>query len=702
MREKIVDDCQGGFREKESRYKNEVHRLVQELKEREHSQQKLLDELNVSKDQLHTLRKDHKALNFDLDVLRKRKEEAEAELGDLHSMLSVSGPGLAPMTDHLQKKTEELQSRVPDHAILEQQLVESANTISKLQASHNRLQAQVSEQPSAIESLRREADDRLTKAQERAQSAIEESRSNVFELQLEKQALASELEQIRSREQDFEKCEAKLILERDGLRRELAECRAADSDKDTEILRLKAAATQEQRMLMDNHRRELEVFGHRQAQTVIALKEAEASLRRQDDEYQAKIKYERQKAEDELSRIVAQYEFSLRSQGQQGPSQVQTPSPLGHSDTPTRLKLNLHAGPKRKKVSRQNNSTLSVSDSFNGQFIHGLNTDLHRQSSDHSDNLFETRTGAQNLSSQGDISQINAVQEGVPGDHDADHPTMFMENFRESLNHTSQCELDPEKASSTDLSLMHSDALDQLGREVFNRSDNISESGSRSSQSLERPKSQANTASRLMPPTVSVSKHFTTHQPAEDVRKTFDPVHRKSNEASSPEYMPPPSSRPTKKQTYGHRQPIQTCRDEGSPDPLQASGSTHGQKRQGSPSHNVTMSKKPRYSSPDRAEDQASQSRHRIAHSSKPSIKASRSRTRPETSQTSMASFAASRSQARNLPSSVAPHTPNYNVPSGGLRRSRGQQPSSSSARDNGPSRHSMRSKSMYPFDSRY
>lgn len=726
MREEIVDACQGEFREKESRYKNEVHRLVQELEEREHSQQKLLDELDVSKDQLHTLRKDHKALNFDLHVLRKRKEEVEVQLAELHSMLSVSGPGPATMSDHLQKRTEELQSSVPDYAILKQQLVESANTISKLQVSHDRLQAQVSEHPSSIETLLREADDRLTKAQGRAQSAIEESRSDVSGLQLEKQALASELEQTRLREQVLEKCEAKLILERDSLRQQLEECRAADSEKDTEILRLKADATREQQMLMDNHREELEASGHRQAQTIIALKEAEASLRRKDDEYQAKIKCERQKAEDELSRIVAQYEFSFHPKGQQSPSQVQTPSPLGHSETPTRLKLNLHAGPNRMKVSRQKNSTLNVSDSYNGQFLHGLNGDLHRHSSDRSDNLFETHTGAQNPSSEGNISQINAFQEEVPGNHDAEGPTMSMDNFHESLNHTSRYELGPEKASSTDLSLMNSDVLDHLGREVdqksgsgyskcglnnkkhtnetFNRSDNISESGSRSSQSLERPKSQANTASRLMPPTVSVSKHFTAHQSAKGGRMALDPVHRKSNKVSSPEYMPPPSSRPTKKQTYGHRQPIQTRRDEGSPDPLQASGSTHGQKRRGSPSHTGTTSKKTRYSSPNRAEDHASQSRHRPAYSSQPSIKASRSRTRPKTSQTSVTSPAASRSQARNLPSSVAPHTPNYNVPSGGLRRSRGQQASSSSARGNAPSRYSTRSKSRgYDiFDQRF
>ncbi|KAF2848687.1 hypothetical protein T440DRAFT_556510 [Plenodomus tracheiphilus IPT5] len=721
LREKIVDDCKRDFREKESGYKNEVHRLTLERDEKEQLLQKLRNELSASKDQLHDLRKDQQALNIKADALCKENEESRIELEELRQAASTSeasSSSIATLTDQLRQKTEELQSMTCDHARVQQQCADSTNIISELKASLDQLQSQVSTHSSAVESLRREAEDRLVESQKRANNAAELLLADASKLHMEKQEAASELERIRTRERDLEKREAELMLERDNLQRQLTERCAAGAEKDAEVLRVKADATKEKQMLVDRHSTELEAWTSRQVQTDAVLKEAEASLRRKDDECQAKIRYEREKAKNELSEVVEQYEASLQSRERPGPGHQPTSESLILSGDSTHSKLTLHVGLGRKKVDRQNNSKLHISnlliDEY-GQAVTVFRPDrssVLRVSSDHSDNLFEEGTTARAPFSRGDLSQIHTAPDFVPDTQDAEGPTMSIDDFRDSHSRASRRELEQEKGSSTDLSPMNSDVLDHLGRDVEQQSgttqadrshendkhaeealirfDNISEPGSRPSYSHERPKSQANTASRLMPPTAAMSKHFASRQYAEegDDTSSMSQGYHKLDQASSPEYMPPPL-RPTKKQTYGHRQSIRNRHEKESSDPLQDLGPRQGEKRKGLDIDRGTATKKPRDSSRFRAEGQSTRS----SYSSKPSSEASRYRKRPDSSHTSINLSTVSHSQARNASSSVAPRTPTQHAHPKSIHRSREEQQPSSSTRSKATSRHSTRSK---------
>ncbi|KAH9879650.1 hypothetical protein IAQ61_001469 [Plenodomus lingam] len=728
LREKIVEEVRKEVREKESGYKNEVHRLTLERDEKEQLRQKLHNELNVSKNQVHDLRKEGQTRKVELHSLLKENEEAKLVIESLRqsaSAVSATGPQLATVTDHLRKKTDELQAKAQDHAILQQQFAESRDTIAGLQGSHDQLQTQIFEHRSAIETLRQEAEDRLAESQRDTTIAIETSRRDASRIREEKEAVILELAQAHLREHNLQKHEAELICERDNWERKFAEHYAAHADKDAETVRLRADAVRDRQDLIDKHRTELEACNHRQAKTDIALKEAEVELCRKDDEYHARVTHEREKAETERSRIVKQFESVLQSKREQRvPDQQEPSSSLGNVEPSNRPKLNLKAGSNRKKVSRQSNSTTSVAGSFAEQLSRDLTSDVHRQSSDHSENLFEERNRIRNSSNQRDHSQLNPAPEPEPilDAQDAEAPSMSMDEFWESLNQASKSELGIEKASSTDLSLMNSDALDHLGRDIEQpsssnyakskkhvddaliRSDNVSESGSASSQSHERPKSRANTASRLMPPTVTIARHAAVHQPKGDDSRTVVQAKCKLNETSSLNGMAPPL-RPVKKQTYSQRQSILTRPEPGSPDPLQGLDLTYSQKRKNAAAFDRSMTKKPRSSSQYPVEDQSFRTKHSSSYSSKPSTEASNSKIRSDSLQTPVDQSAGSRSRTRNaLSTTFKPRASNQNAPPDAVYHSRNQQTSSSSARGKEPTRRSTRSKSRgYDmFDQRF
>ncbi|KAI8931773.1 hypothetical protein NX059_011411 [Plenodomus lindquistii] len=728
IREQIVDDCLRDFREKESSYKNEVHRLTLDRDEKDQSRQKMENELSASKDQLHNLRKNHQALTMKLDGVQKEKEEAEARLKSLQreaSDASANGPSLASMAEHLQQKTNELDSKTRDNALLQRQISESTNKLSELQDSLDRLQAQVSEHPAAVEAVRHEAENRLVGAQKRARSAVEAAQGDVSKLRLEKQAVVSELELSRSREQDHEKNEAELTLERDDLQRQLAEHCDARKAKDAEVLQLATNAAREKQLLVDKHRTELGSRDNSQARLETALKEAEALLRRKDDEHQAKIKYEREKAESELKKVVEQYESLLLTRGRRGSNHERTSSSLGQSETPTRPKLKLNFDPSRRKVNRQGNSALSIPNPFAGQHGHPMNaaqTEMPgptRKKSDHFDNLFEEPPGTGISSSHAELSLVDPAAEFVPDTQDMDGPAMSMDNFLDSLNQADLHELEFEKESSTDLSPMNSDALAHLGRDIeqhsdsryakhgqgsgthvkeaMNCSDNVSESGSRSSHTQERPKSQANTASRLMPPSITTPKRFPMHQSKEKNAYSAGPVRRRIDEANSPEYMLPPPSRLTRKGVNVQQHSTYAYQDEDDHNQLQEPDHGDRQKRKGLASHADSATKKSRVSPQQPAEDESSQLKKRSSFLIRLPIGGSRSKMGPEASQTSVASSAAARPQATDASSSIAPRTPNQRAPSGSNNRTRGQRlPPSSTRSTQGrvTKRHSTRSTS--------
>jgi len=323
--------------------------------------------------------------------------------------------------------------------------------------------------------------------------------------------------------------------------------------------------------------------------------------------------------------------------------------------------------------------------------------------------LFEQDTGHRSSLNHEGGSQVDSDL-GSVSDAQGIGLAMTMNDFDESLSHASLHELEKDKASSTNLTPIDSDVLEHLGRDVTlqcgssyaihagtfvrhekgtsTQSDSLSESGSRSSYSYERPKSQANTASRLVPPTAP--KHSVVPKDGDFPEDIINDDLFEGFHASSPEYMPPPDL-PAETQAHGNREAL---RKGDSPDPLKAPSAERSKKRKDFTDHDNSAVKRLRQSSKLQSRDQTPTSKNQFQSSSKPSIEGSCKNSGRESSQISTKSSAVSRSQARHGASEVAPRMPNQDS-SGRAHRSRGQNAPRFSARVTS-SHHSTRSKSMF------
>jgi hypothetical protein len=150
--------------------------------------------------------------------------------------------------------------------------------------------------------------------------------------------------------------------------------------------------------------------------------------------------------------------------------------------------------------------------------------------------LFEEQAEAEIMFVEPGLYLVDPEAESVPETQEVGSLTMSGEVFHERLAQASQQEKKFQNRGSTDLSSIESDDLEKIQMEMQPmslrgndhspskhgssqkhaqktpmNSDNVSVAGSRSSQSQDRPRSQANTASRMMPPPKNVSQHLQPH-----------------------------------------------------------------------------------------------------------------------------------------------------------------------------------------------
>jgi hypothetical protein len=308
------------FTEKEHYFRSEIDRMKTERDEKEKARQELSNKL----DAMHT----------HVDELSEKIRTLESESVETRNL-----------QERLQQLTEKLQIKGQDHADLHRQYEEQTKKMSELQGLHDKLQVQIAEQQTTMQTMRQDADTRISKVQQDASNTLKLSHNQISTLEEEKVNLSTQLQQAR--------------LHGDKLRQHEADLHVA---KEAEESRYQKHADEEIQRLMDQHRTEIDDWKRRLAEQDAALKKAKADARLAEDQHKAKLSADREQSESNMQKMEQNYNESIRvlreqaSLSHQDGSAVQIAKKL----TSEPHELTQVAKP-RKKVNRENNSVLDAS-----------------------------------------------------------------------------------------------------------------------------------------------------------------------------------------------------------------------------------------------------------------------------------------------------------------------------------------------------
>jgi hypothetical protein len=483
-----------------------------------------------------------------------------AQCAAQHNASSASE--LTNLKEHLRRKAEELSTKGQEFAELEREY-------AQLRISCEQQQAEIAGHPSAIESMRQEMEAERSEMNDKARAAIQATQNRMVDISKEKDNLKLMLEQAQVNETTLIDANASLSAEKGTLRNQINELRAANNEKEAQSLRAQGETAIEIRRHAehsDDLKRQLE-------RSQAALKEAAAKIRLQETQHAQKLAYDRKKYESLLLDLGR--DLDKARVGNDGVTQQQFQAA---QDNPLQSLQNVHVGRTRKKVDRQNQSVLDFTGSSRMQVTRtqGLNGDV-----DHDQSLFDedSQNGRTCRKPSGDreCSIVDPALALVEDTQEASQLRMSSEDFEVEISQNPFELPEHQSHSSTNnssLSVMGSDDFMKLQNDVQQpskamlrghdrgspkqvslqthvpetppRAEAMSGMVSQSSRSYDRPVSQANTASRLMPPPGHFSHHFGR-------RKQAGGPNGKANDrhlGSSPDYMQHASS--ASKHTYAH------------------------------------------------------------------------------------------------------------------------------------------------------
>ena len=446
----------------------------------------------------------HREVSINLDAADTQIDELEEKIRILESKTLES----TNIQEQLRQTTEELHTKSGGHAELSRRCGEQTAKISELQGLLDKSQAQAVEQGTTMQTLRDEADTVLAKAQQDASNTLQLLHDQISTLQEEKKDLSSKLQRARTNESN--------------LRQDVAELRAA---KEADESRCPKDADQERQRLNEQHRTVIDDWKRRLAEKDAALDKAQADSRLAENQFKAKLAADCEKAESNMQKLERQYQDVIKAErekfrrNQQDGSQVQD-GPSVSKDSRDAVQ----AAKPRKKIQRQNHSVL---DGSHGQSHHfekpswALDAEVsHTQLDD--DDLFATQYDARETPNNAD--SIDQEPWTATETQDIGSASISQDIF--NMFRPPQQDLNRQGSSSLNLSSISLDdlaALDETQpasgamlrgyvRDSSNHApahadtkatpavDNVSVAGSHSSRSSGRPRSQANTASRMMPP----------------------------------------------------------------------------------------------------------------------------------------------------------------------------------------------------------
>lgn len=604
-----------------------------ECKQKEQTYQGLKEEFRLAKEQIEELRESVNTLNLEVETTRQAKLEMEKQLNTVQQTASQ----VTELNNRLQHKTDALQRKTQDCAALQRQNVDLSTKTAALQNSCDTLHAQLSQHHSVMDTMREKADRQLSEVQKNAIDAQQSAQAQNLRLEEEKQACVSKLEQAQSEETRIKEVHAMLLAERDSLVQQTHQLRSSIDAKDAELSDCKKDAAEETRNLTEGHIAEIADWTQRLLRSETALKESKANMRCMQDQHRAKIESDRRIVESNLYEIEEQYRVKLRDAEVQGRSDQQqtSQSSIVHETPPQSLHNNEVAktiGQHRKKVNRENRPVLGLSGGTTSQPVATSKLQLthhQREPSEFDESALEGGFNFQDFFDEPDASIQQPATEYVA-------ETQDLEAFSQLQDRASNVQ----KTSSTNLTDVDTDELTQMGPAVQRASTPMlygpghmsSKLGtmpgagteiSKPTGSHDRPRSQANTASRMMPPPPAVSQdseqRLRGHGPASG--SVFHrPAHDRSERESESSGAQTPDSMHVSAWQQGHAYGPSNLPHE------QSHGIRHKRKNSSSPFDQETPSKKPQGSSSSRPRNAPSSTNDLLSDISRPMAAGSRSR----------------------------------------------------------------------------
>ncbi|KAF2250258.1 hypothetical protein BU26DRAFT_298116 [Trematosphaeria pertusa] len=527
------------MKEKEVSLNDEIHRLRRERDGKDAALVALQKDLEETREKLQAADFDVQSYREETKRLERENVDAEKKLKKAQQVVdeeSSFSSELADLKEQLAQNTDALHCKERDLTTLRKDYSGLKSKVAHREDEKSQLQMQLTESHSAIERLRKESDARVEKHQKDT-AALLEARNHVESLQKEKRGLESSLERSRLSESKMNDAQAKFLVEREGYQTEIAELQAAIEAKEREMGRVQAEAAEKLERAAESHRLEVRELRHRLRESENALKETETNLRRSEIEHNRQVEEVKKGFRKKFDQLVQAK--VTRSQEQSGqsilPGKPRNPQPFPTvSSTSVDTLHNVQEDNPRKKVSRQNNSVLgssSASHTLQGPVpdsATALNAwSNHREegplSLDLIDPALRDDLGARGSLDEHGVSVVGPAPAVVPETQES--LTHSFDLFNLDTNQASG----KDKSSNSILSDIPSEELDTFetehwpipapvgavrrerplreelpvhGRNMETpiRASNVLYPDSQYSGSQDRPKSQANTASRIMPP----------------------------------------------------------------------------------------------------------------------------------------------------------------------------------------------------------
>jgi hypothetical protein len=528
------------FAVKERDYRNDIHRISVERNEMKACIQGHNTEMNAAKARYEETKREANEFRLTLDAARKEKADVENKMSDLQQKAQSGLTGAADVADakkRLSIQTKELQAKTKHLTDLERAYAELETRHENLKIQWEQQQTEISQHSAAIDSLRSEFDVQRREDQEKDRNTIDSAQNQIRTMKKEKDELQAKLEQIKIAESETSSKNAALVAERDSLSRCNTELRKTNETNEHQILcvqKEKADAT-------SKYQAELHTLRQRCEQYAQSLKDAEAKMQLQQTEHQKKLDFDRKEYGSIVKKLTEEID-RLKLE-----STIKPASKSSHLVEPTQIMK------PRKKVNRENQSVLNIS----GQSGTVVNHSVSHRTIDYngpagkqnrnldptnkvSDERLQGSFGSDLLFEDHGLLVVNPAAEQI---EDPGEDTQRLESVGKVLR---QMEIDSQKRTHRQSSTTSeqsqlsappgTDELTQLSEEnralrtpevpkrsrklLIQRSsqdriidsplhsDNAFMSSLSSSQSQDRPRSQANTGSRMMPPVGSISHHF--------------------------------------------------------------------------------------------------------------------------------------------------------------------------------------------------
>ena len=581
----MQEEYRKAVEDKEAGWENDLHRVTSEKKEKEKALQEANRQLDDTQMHSQLVQQQLRSAHSEIKSLRKDKIAVESKFKKAQQTIDESSSAsseLMTLTGQLKEKDGAFETKQQELNTLRQEYADLQGKATALHESAERLKLQLSEHKSTIKLEHEKASAQLSEYRRKQETALQKAQDQIAALEKEKQSVEASLECSRSNESFLKDMQSRISYELEGLRAELIELGNAKQASEQESQRTRKAVDAELQTLKTEHQNEIGDLQRRLTQADATLKESEAKVKHVIYQEEHELEAHKRVSEQKIQQKLGLQEFLQVQSHQQS---------MTNKDMPATPLYKTHVENSRKKVNRRTSSMAGAEQLSHDQTrfpSSGVKSGKVLDSGAGLSILFEPvdafmadDLGTRERLEQDGVSILEPVPEPVP-ETQVQGPATTFEDINQILERAPQ----NKRGSSSSISELGSDLFDGLfhtrastptGSQRKTESPaptNLSTKATiyqtpcrpidnlmHDPQSCDRPKSRANTASRmkpLQPPSHrsglgrdSQERAFAT-KPAQSWHNSSHRSNKTSNYVpSSPDYIHQTPS--TSKMTYGHR-----------------------------------------------------------------------------------------------------------------------------------------------------